>query len=313
MPTHETIYLSFGTFANHITTSFFNEQAAYLGTQNDELVDSAVALAEGPGFSTGLHSEPQLYPRALLFDVQDQIGSLSQRTGVTDDDELLLSQLNAAQSDENALVNAQNASAATGAELFDTVLDFRTFLPNNEELERRPLHSRQPRRAQDQYDLDLDDARDTGVPKAERRAATPEPRHSRARNLLWSDYQQFYLHPKSIISVKGGPMQGPCAAMAGSTAQQIRRIRRLSALSTSNAESEDEDDDDESNALAMNGFETGYTVAKEMDTDGDAFEDRVRWLAEDSDALQVCTARYLFSPLPTLQLLLGIADSVPVF
>lgn len=101
--------------------------------------------------------------------------------------------------------------------------------------------------------------------------------------------------------------------MAGSTAQQIRRTRRLSALSTSSAESEDEDDDDESNALAMNGFETGYTVAKEMDTDGDAFEDRVRWLAEDSDALQVCTARYLLSPLPTLQLLLGIADSVPVF
>lgn len=307
MPSHETIYLSFGTFANHITTSFFNEQASYIGTKNDEVVDSAVALAEGPGFSTGLDSEPQLYPRALMFDVQDQIGSLAQRTGVTEDEELLLSQHRSRHNDDNDALDRHNASAASGAEFFDTIPDFSTFLPSNEEQAeqgRRAMAPPRPsRQSPQEYDL--------GEEEEQEETRTAEnPRRTdqkRAPNLLWSDYQQFYLHPKSVVSAKGGPMQSPCSAMVGSTAQQIRRTRRAPGSPEQGPE-EEVDEGDESGALVMDGFEAGYAVAKDMDTETGVFEDRVRWLAEDSDALQVRFGT-LLTPF-TLKLTLCWSDSL---
>lgn len=280
MPARESIYLSFGTFANHITTSFFNEQAAYLGTKEDDVVDSTVALAEGPSFSAGLDAESQLYPRAILFDVQDQIGSLSQRTGVMDDEELLYNQ----QFQQDNVLDRHNASAAADAELLDSAPDLNTFLQSNGEQEQAKF-VRQPRKPQEEYDLEGGSDEDPKI------SSLPGPLRTQRRrelDLLWSDYQQFYIHPKSVVGVKGGPLRGPCSPMPGSTARRVHRSRRSQKAPDEPTTSEsDEEEDGHSGAVVMSGFEAGYAVAKEMDAEGDVFEDRVRWLAEDSNSLQV--------------------------
>ena len=81
----EAAYLSFG-WANHVATHFWNAQGSYFSDSNDASpVDHAVSFSVGAGWN----DMPLYTPRALLFDLRGEFGSLRQRSalfGGYDDD-----------------------------------------------------------------------------------------------------------------------------------------------------------------------------------------------------------------------------------
>lgn len=84
----EVVHLSFGTAANHVSTHFWNAQESYMeygASSSAPLVDHDVSFREG----LGVDGAPTYTPRALLFDVRQEFGTLRARNalyGAYDDD-----------------------------------------------------------------------------------------------------------------------------------------------------------------------------------------------------------------------------------
>ena len=83
MSQKEIIYLSFGSIANHVSTHFWNEQQSYFSydaperegdrdERDEPLVDHDISFKAG----RGVHGDDTYSPRAILFETQQEFGSL---------------------------------------------------------------------------------------------------------------------------------------------------------------------------------------------------------------------------------------------
>lgn len=99
MSQKEIIHLSFGTFANHVSTHYWNQQQQYfdysqqqqdpfnkdkdpdIDQQNPPLVDHDVSFRAGIG-ANGVETYT---PRTLIFDTSDEMGGLKRINQLYDD------------------------------------------------------------------------------------------------------------------------------------------------------------------------------------------------------------------------------------
>ena len=62
---------------------------------------------------------------------------------------------------------------------------------------------------------------------------------------------------------------------------------RGSTAADAEEDTQDEANTEASPAIPMEGFDTGYAAAREIERSMDVMDENVRWHAEDSDLLQV--------------------------
>ncbi|WFD33394.1 mtDNA inheritance, partitioning of the mitochondrial organelle [Malassezia cuniculi] len=240
----EAVHLSFG-WANYVATHFWNAQQSYFDYSRDApepIVEHDVSFIAGRGVG-GVETYS---PRALLFDLRNEFGSLRQISalyGGLEQDEMRQSW--------SGEVHAQQAIAPSW---YASVL------------EKEDAGEEWDDQEQDQEDHTQDHA-----PRPERTGTGAETattadanlqknatahRHGRAIE-YWSDYSRVFFHPRSLVHVAS-------PSLSGTTFMQPMG----------------------SDVLQFSSYEQGHQVAVCMEHDQSVMDDNLRWLAEDSDLLQ---------------------------
>ena len=284
----ETIYLSLGSFANHITTHFFNEQDSYLDSANgaDSSGTSQPWIDHDVSFRQGysLASRTETYqPRAILFDVPSEFGSLRRinRLYAGDDGD----------NDEEqqaGLWPGQVETIRTAGPVGDSSYQIR--LDRDERGESADDGDEGQSEGEDEEEQQGGTSSATANMDGSSKLKSRKVAQQVWRNLdrekgyrFWSDYLRVYYHPRSLVSLSGSGAGGTGSAGSGS----VYRPMRGSTAADAEEDTQDEANTEASPAIPMEGFDTGYAAAREIERSMDVMDENVRWHAEDSDLLQV--------------------------
>jgi hypothetical protein len=263
MPHKEIIHLSFGSFANHISTHFWNQQQSYFTydqvddahagpsgstsrrTDEDEpLVDHDVSFQAGQTLS----GHDTYNPRAVIFEIEQEFGALAKLNALYDS-------FPPDSTDRNVALDSLQSWGA----------------------EAQVIASQRIRKSAYQRRLELedqgidpgssDDEAEARGADGEHAAATP-PRAKQRRkqsrmHRFWSDYSRTYFHAKSLVSV-GGELTAP---MLGSY---------------NSAESPEAND----GRVRFETFSQGAAHFDELEKRSEVLDTNLRWFAEDADLLQ---------------------------
>lgn len=271
MSQKEIIYLSFGSFSNHISAHFWNQQQSYFtfeqsdipsGSssrdrdthQNEEpLIDHDVSFQVGQTPS----GQDTYNPRAILFETEQEFGALGKLNALYDsfpaDSEERNVALDSLQSwGSEALVivseRVRTSRYQHRLELEDQGLDPESSDEEDEEGD-DGVHA-----GPEQVD---NDPRNTHVPAMLKQRRTKRPHR------FWSDYSRTFFHPKSLVSV-GGQLAAP---MPGS----------YNAAHSSS---------DSNGRTRFETFSQGVNKYNQLESQHEVLDTNIRWFAEDADLLQ---------------------------
>lgn len=257
MSQKEIIYLSFGSFSNHITTHFWNQQQSYFTYEQSDLPSSSTSrdrdaphddeplIDHDVSFQTGqtLAGQETYNPRAILFETQQEFGALSRLNALygsfpEEDGNVALESLKS-WGQEAQVVAAERVRTSAyqrRLELEDQGLD--------------PGSS-------DDDDEDVQEGANTDT------TTLAPPVQGKRPHRFWSDYARTFFHPKSLVPVGGNLM----APMPGSF----------------NAAQSPSDSD---GRTRFETFSQGSRYFTELEAQHEVFDSNVRCFAEDADALQ---------------------------
>ncbi|PWY99132.1 tubulin nucleotide-binding domain-like protein [Testicularia cyperi] len=285
MSQREIVYLSFGSFSNHISTHFWNEQESYftydhnapqssnVDRASDDNTDDEPLLDHDISFKAGqnLQGQDTYNPRTLIFEVQQEFGSLRKLNALHDsfDRDHELGQL--------PLESLSTWSAP--AHIIAARPTQKSRYQRRLELEDKGLDPGSDSEEDDECDDDCGD--DTnGNERSSATSAGPsslgatsgpsaaeakqQRQHLARRHRFWSDFSRVYFHPKSLISV-GGELLAP---MSGSF------------------NAPDDLDDAQDGRTRFETFAHGASFLDELERDQDVLDTNLRWFTEDADLLQ---------------------------
>ncbi|TKY85599.1 hypothetical protein EX895_005761 [Sporisorium graminicola] len=276
MSQKEIIYLSFGSFSNHISTHFWNQQQSYFtydqsdlpsGTNssrdrdalhdgdNEPLIDHDVSFQAGQT----LTGQDTYNPRAILFETQAEFGALSKLNALYD------SFSSSHDTDHNVALDSLQ-SWGTEAQVIAAERVRTSKYQRRLELEDQGLDP-----GSDDDDHDDDDEVQDGINEKDiassqvLRPGVPRQRTTRRPHRFWSDYSRTFFHSKSLVSV-GGELMAP---MPGSY---------NAAHSAASSSSE--------GRVRFETFSQGARYYDELEAQQEVFDTNIRWFAEDADLLQ---------------------------
>ncbi|KAL9939852.1 hypothetical protein V8E36_001669 [Tilletia maclaganii] len=279
----EQVYLTFGSFAAHVQTHFWNAQESYFDYDDQcapPLIDHDVSFRAGIG-TNGIET---FLPRALLFDLREEFGTLrnvNQLYGAFGAED------EAGGVDEGGQPSIQHSGASTvWGDSVEVLYTGPHLAPS------RYQHALE-QGEEDDANSDLsasDDDGDPNVGTARSTASTEqEPGASSSRKAVrrgrrarryWSDYARVPYHPRSLIRVGAGSA-GAWSSGSGSDTF-LRPMRGMI-----NAEIIDSGEDAARDCRQrFESYEQGHRVAKQLEKDHEVAEDNLRWFVEDSDSLQ---------------------------
>ena len=272
MSQKEIIYLSFGSFSNHISTHFWNEQQSYF-TYDDSAAPSGSEACNGDAnnvdeplvdhdvsFQAGqtLAGHDKYSPRAIIFETEQEFGALSKLNALHDSfhsDEgernVALDSLQSWGREAHVIAakRVRTSSYQRRLQLEDQGID-----PGSSSDEEND----QVQDGTDRMDLDHSMATLTSVVPN-----TPRQRPTKRVHRFWSDYSRTFFHSKSLVSVGGqlsAPMPGSYNA-AHSSADSDGRVR-------------------------FETFSQGVKYFDELEAQQEVLDSNIRWFAEDADMLQ---------------------------
>ncbi|EST09263.1 Misato Segment II tubulin-like domain protein [Kalmanozyma brasiliensis GHG001] len=246
MSQKEIIHLSFGSFSNHISTHFWNQQQSYFtydlpsGSTSDvppdePLIDHDVSFQAGQS-PTG---QDTYSPRTILFETEQEFGALSKLNA-------LYASFPAEEGGNVALDSLQ--SWGREAEVIAA--------------ERVRTSRYQQRLEQEDQGLDPGSSDEEDVLE-ESEIGIPKQRRSRRTHRFWSDYSRTFYHPKSLVSV-GGELMAPMPGSFNATASPENSDGRV----------------------RFETFSQGARYFNELEAQQEVMDSNIRWFAEDADLLQ---------------------------
>ncbi|KAN0065448.1 mtDNA inheritance, partitioning of the mitochondrial organelle [Thecaphora frezii] len=302
MSQREIIYLSFGPYSNHVATHFWNAQQSYFSYDSTDPSCNASSSDRDPQTDPdeplihhdtsfkpgqGAHGQDTYCPRTLIFETQQEFGSLRKLNPLYDQLDLA----DAEYDDYNTLLTQLGAHAIT---TWGSVAQVHSSqrIPKSDYQKRLELEDRGYDIQSDDQDQDDDDDDDDGDGEANQHrnsgnggqhdhqpaaaaakqgvsasppAAPQRPSKRSSRFRFWSDYSRVYYHPKSLVTV-GGQLMAP---MAGSYNSQTS-----------------DGDDAHDGRTRFERYEQGHVYFKQLERECETLDDNLRWFAEDSDLLQ---------------------------
>lgn len=266
----EVVHLTLGTFSQHISTHFFNQQSSHFqygdkrsedGGKDDLLLDPNVDFQAGIG---SRRNEETFFPREVLVGFKEDMGTGWDAYSVTLEEEDEGSETNLQEDDDVVLrpssaVNEGLHAWPRPAELLHT--------SSKGVVERKVRYA-------DSYDEEgelsasdsegestLATSKASSPQESSRMPSSVPKRRARAtRYRTPASYAANPHHPRSLCPLPrlyGSGFLAPMGSMV-------------------NADG----------ANPFSSFEMGMTLAKEMERESSLAEDNIRWFAEDSDSLQ---------------------------
>ena len=266
MSQKEIIYLSFGSFSNHISTHFWNQQQSYFtydqsdlpsgstsrdrnAPQDDEpLIDHDVSFQAGQT----LTGQDTYNPRTIIFETEQEFGALSKLNALYDS-------FPANDGERNV---AHDSLSTWGAEA-QVIAAERTRTSRYQrrlELEDQGLD---PGSSDEQDDVDDDEIQDVTAQVDTVMPLVPKQRRTTRPYRFWSDYSRTFFHSKSLVSVGGAltaPMPGSYNAAASPSSSDGR--------------------------TQFETFSAGAKQFDELERQSEVLDTNLRWFAEDADLLQ---------------------------
>ncbi|KAJ9474292.1 Protein DML1 [Pseudozyma hubeiensis] len=267
MSQKEIIYLSFGSFSNHISTHFWNQQQSYFtydqfdlpsgstsrdhehaSSQDEEpLIDHDVSFQAGQT----LTGQDTYNPRAILFETEQEFGALAKLNALYDSFP--------ADTDERNVALDSLQIWGSEAQVIATERVRPSRYQRRLELEDQGLDLES---SDDDDDDDREDDVQQAVPKGVG-ASLPKQRRSKRTHRFWSDYSRTFFHSKSLVSV-GGQLTAP---MPGSY---------NAAHSPSNSDGR----------TRFETYSQGVAQFDQLESQHEVLDSNIRWFAEDADLLQ---------------------------
>lgn len=271
MSQKEIIYLSFGSFSNHISTHFWNQQQSYFTYDSSELPSGSTSrdrdtagrdddeplIDHDVSFQAGqtLTGQDTYNPRTIIFETEQEFGALSKLNALYESFPSNSGERNVAL---DSLQSWGREAEVIAAERVRTSRYQRRL-----ELEDQGL---EPGSDDEDEDEDMDmDKMDLDQPSSgfTTRPAIPQPRRTKRPHRFWSDYSCTFFHSKSLVSV-GGELIAP---MPGS-------YNSSEATSGSDGRTRFET------------FSNGAAYYDELEAQQEVLDTNIRWFAEDADLLQ---------------------------
>ncbi|GAC95982.1 hypothetical protein PHSY_003560 [Pseudozyma hubeiensis SY62] len=266
MSQKEIIYLSFGSFSNHISTHFWNQQQSYFTYDQSDLpsgstsrdVEHTSSQDEEPlidhdvSFQAGqtLTGQDTYNPRAILFETEQEFGALAKLNALYDSFP--------ADSDGRSVALDSLQSWGSEAQVIATERVRPSRYQRRLELEDQGLD---PESSDDDDDGQDDDVQKTA--SIGDGPSLPKQRRSKRSYRFWSDYSRTFFHSKSLVSV-GGQLTAP---MPGSY---------NAAHSPSNSDGR----------TRFETFSQGVAQFDQLESQHEVLDTNIRWFAEDADLLQ---------------------------
>ncbi|SPO24113.1 related to DML1 - essential protein involved in mtDNA inheritance [Ustilago trichophora] len=267
MSQKEIIYLSFGSFSNHISTHFWNQQQSYFtydqsclpsgssSRDREAQIEDELLIDHDVSFQAGqtLTGQDTYNPRAIIFETEQEFGALNKLNALYDSFP--------SDSDERNVALDSLQSWGTEAEVIAAERVRTSKYQRRLELEDQGLDPG----SSDEDDEDVQDTMDkmefdqsvASLP------AVPRQRRTKRVHRFWSDYSRTFFHSKSLISV-GGELTAPMPGSYNSADQPL-------------------------NADGRTRFETfsqGTKHFDELEGQQEVLDSNIRWFAEDANLLQ---------------------------
>ncbi|CAD6884273.1 unnamed protein product [Tilletia controversa] len=287
----EQLFLTFGSFAAHVQTHFWNAQESYFDyghPDTDEdvaqplppLVDHDVCFRAG----LGVRGEETYLPRTLLFDLREEFGTLRNVNRLYDalggEDE----------GDEDVARQIVNdGSIATWGHSVDVLYTgpripqsrYQHELDNGDDDDDRSDLSASDHEEDRPSDRKQDDPSHSST-KVTPASTSKSVRRGKTARRYWSDYARVPFHPRSLIRVGAGS-----ASAWGSGAGSDPFLRPMRGMTNELEEGAGEQEEEqEDGRRRFETYEQGHRTARQLDKDQEVSDDNLRWFAEDSDSLQ---------------------------
>ncbi|KAK0543609.1 mtDNA inheritance, partitioning of the mitochondrial organelle [Tilletia horrida] len=283
----EQLFLTFGSFAAHVQTHFWNAQESYFDYGQESasvvssLVDHDVCFRSG----VGAHGEDTFLPRTLIFDVREEFGSLRNVNRLYD---ALIADGSGPEADVESrvqqLLGGEHGIATNWDAPMEVLYTTSAVVPHR--------YQRRLDEGEDDDDRsDLSATDDEGdeqpgpvasaTPTAKSSKGTSQPAsRERTGQRYWSDYARVLFHPRSLIRVGAGSASAWSGSSAGGS---DTFLRSMDGMTNTQDSSETQQDDARQQ---FESYEQGHRLGKQLDKDQDIMDENVRWFAEESDSLQ---------------------------
>lgn len=273
MSQKEIIYLSFGSFSNHISTHFWNQQQSYFTYDSSDLPSGSTSrdrdtaqnnddeplIDHDVSFQAGqtLSGQDTYNPRTIIFETEQEFGALSKLNALYEsfpsdsgDRNVALDSLQSwgVEAEVIAAERVGTSKYQRRLELEDQGLDPGSSDDDKDETEEMDV---------DKMDLDQPPAVST------LRTAIPRPRRTRRTHRFWSDYSRTFFHSKSLVSV-GGELTAPMPGSYNSSDPPSGSDGRT----------------------RFESFSQGASYYDELEAQQEVLDSNIRWFAEDADLLQ---------------------------
>ncbi|KAK0531633.1 mtDNA inheritance, partitioning of the mitochondrial organelle [Tilletia horrida] len=290
----EQVFLTFGSFAAHVQTHFWNEQESYFdygssadGHDDDKapagLLDHDVAFRAG----LGVRGQETFLPRALVFDLRDEFGTLSNVSKLYD---ALLGEDDGDNGglDLDRIVDEGSLAAAWGNSV-DVLQTRPAIAPSRYQHALDYDHDYDEGDVSDDASSELNDAADDQAgtrsdPAHDSKTASPtQPtRRGRKARRYWSDYARMPFHPRSLIRIGAGSAN-VWGSGAGGTDFLLRPMSGMTNEDSSTAQ--EQQDGALDSRQRFESYEQGHRIAQQLDK-ANVSDDNLRWFTEDADSLQ---------------------------
>ena len=267
MSQKEIIYLSFGSFSNHVSTHFWNQQQSYFTYDQSDLPSGSTSrdreaqdeeeplIDHDVSFQAGqtLTGQDTYNPRAIIFETEQEFGALSKLNALYDSFP--------SDSGERNVALDSLQSWGTEAQVIAAERVRTSQYQRRLELEDQGLDAG----SSDDEDEDVQDGMDK-VDLERSKAlppAVPKQRRTKRVHRFWSDYSRTFFHTKSLVSVGGeltAPMPGSYNAAHPPTGSDGR--------------------------TRFETFSQGAKYFDELERQQEVLDTNIRWFAEDADQLQ---------------------------
>ncbi|KAJ1025946.1 hypothetical protein NDA16_002572 [Ustilago loliicola] len=271
MSQKEIIYLSFGSFSNHISTHFWNQQQSYFTYDSSDLPSGSTSrdrdtadnddeplIDHDVSFQAGqtLTGQDTYNPRTIIFETEQEFGALSKLNALYEsfpsnsgDRNVALDSLQSwgREAEVIAAEKVRTSKYQRRLELEDQGLDPGSSDDEDEGGEKD----------MDKMDLDQPSA------ASALRSAVPRPRRTKRPHRFWSDYSRTFFHSKSLVSV-GGELTAPMPGSYNSSDPPSGSDGRT----------------------RFENFSQGAAYYDELEAQQEVLDTNIRWFAEDADLLQ---------------------------
>jgi hypothetical protein len=271
MAQKEVIHLTLGTFSQHISTHFFNQQSSHFqyderaaddGSNDDLLLDPNVDFQAGIG---SRRNEETFFPREVLIGFKDDMGTGWDAYNVTMDEE------EDGEAEDDVILRPSNAvneglhAWSRPAELLHTGLHgairpSRAYIDPCEEEGNLSA-------SESEEEMEIESTPATtelsSLGQSEGQKETSTSRKSKVRETQYrtpASYATNSHHPRSLYPLPR--LHGSGSLVPMGSMEEAEGCNPFSS------------------------FEMGMSIAKEMDRETSISEDCIRWFAEDSDSLQ---------------------------